>query len=84
MSGTELDTTIDDWREAMSEVVADDPGLTIRELCEKMGTKRTATTTRITDLIIEGKCVRGRATRVINGRISHVNVYQLTTREKKR
>ncbi len=82
----ELDTTIDEWREVMEDLTQSDPGLTIQELCEKFGTKRTTTQALVNRLVKKGKCKKGKARRSYSdGVTKHVSVYDIIkSKERKR
>lgn len=86
MSDNELDTTIDQWRAEMEKCTPNDPGLTIQELCEKLGTKKTATQGLVGRLVKDGKCKKGYSRRENNGFVYYASVYQILTpkKEKKR
>lgn len=84
MNENELDTTEEEWRSAVSDLIPGDPGLTIRELCEKLGTKRTATQDMVRRLVKDGKCKKGRSKRVSNGVVYYASVYQIITSKKEK
>ena len=77
MSDNELDTTVDEWRDLMDKALPNDPGLTVAELCEKFGSKQSATRSMLSRLMQEGKCRKGRAMREGGSGRYHVSVYQL-------
>lgn len=79
----QLDTTVEEWREALE--VKDDPGETITELMERLGIKRTRLRTMINKLVKEGKAKRGYASRKnsYRGKSYQCAVYQLLKEEEK-
>ena len=87
MNGNELDTTVDEWREALHDITQDDPGETVRELCARLGGGKTAIRDMLETLIEKGRCKKGRAMRTrCDGVRYFAPVYQLITprKEKKR
>lgn len=87
MSDNELDTTIDQWRAALSDIVQNDPGETVAELRARLGGGKTAIRDMLETLIKNGKCKKGRAARTrCDGVRYFASVYQLVhpKKEKKR
>ncbi len=73
-----LDTTIDEWRDELVEMEAGHPGMTLIELMEELGVKKTTMQDRLKKLIESGRCIRGRGKRIgPSGRTYLVSVYQL-------
>ncbi len=81
-SGDTLDTTVDEWRAEMEKSETGEPGLTVRELMEKLGLKRTTMQERLGKLIKAGRCTRGRGKRIGVGGTYPVAVYQLIPETK--
>ncbi len=74
----ELDTTVDEWRDLLRSDAPDDPGMSIPEICEKFGTKVTATRLKIQRLVRAGKCRKGYAIRISESGASYrVTVYDI-------
>ena len=76
----ELDTTVDAWRAALE--VKDDEGQTIDEIVEATGVAPSTVRRKIKKLIKEGKCIKGKAARMLGNTKIRYHVYQLTGEEK--
>ena len=85
MSGNELDTTVDEWREALGGLNENVPGMTSEELSDKFGISQRAIQVRIKKLLEAGGCkVSGTRRRMDTvGRMIWIPVYKITE-EKER
>jgi len=83
---TYLDTTVDQWREAIAKLeTQSDPGLTMWEISDRIGYGITATKQKIRKLIALGKCRQGYAIKKNSaGQFRRVPVYQLLPEVKSR
>ena len=76
---------IEEWRAELERQQADDPGLTIREICEASGQSRWAVTKQVAAGVAEGRYRKGVGWRVaVNGRRQSVTVYEIVKQTKKK
>lgn len=75
---TELETTVEQWRDALFHAERGDPGQTAAELAFNHGLPKTTVINRLESLVREGKCKKGRAMRLDSrGSRYTATVYQL-------
>lgn len=78
-----LDTTVEEWQAEMERITPNDSGRTLSELSVELKVSATTMQRRITQLINEGKCIRGTGRRFdCHNRPYDVTVYQLIPQEK--
>lgn len=80
---SELNTTIEDWKEELSYLEAKDRGFTTRELSSELGISRSTVIKRINSMIDNKICIQGQGIRYDStGRLQRVPVYQLVKKSK--
>jgi predicted ArsR family transcriptional regulator len=83
----ELDTTVDEWREALEmSVVDNDPSWkTATEIADSLGVNRTSVTRRLRKLIKSGNCLQGKCRRLDGtGRPQFLPAYKMVKKGVKR